>query len=151
MHNQCDGCVFGLRQLRCELACEYCLLHQLFGLNRYHPFFSNDFFSNALSFKGFCSNVYIYICLCVCVYICIYEMGTAVAQWLRCCATNRKVAGSIQDGVIEIFLWHTPSDRIMVLISTQSLTEMSTRSISWGKGSRCVRLTTLPPSCAVVM
>ena len=30
-------------------------------------------------------------------------MGTAVAQWLRCCATNRKVAGSIPDGVIGIF------------------------------------------------
>ena len=29
--------------------------------------------------------------------------GTAVAQWLRCCATNRKVAGSIPDGAIEIF------------------------------------------------
>jgi len=28
---------------------------------------------------------------------------------------------------------------------------MSTRSISWGKGGRCLRLTTLPPSCAVVM
>ena len=30
--------------------------------------------------------------------------GTAVAQWLRCCATNRKVAGSgsIPDGVIVI-------------------------------------------------
>ena len=27
----------------------------------------------------------------------------AVAQWLRRCATNRKVAGSIPDGVIEIF------------------------------------------------
>ena len=26
-------------------------------------------------------------------------LGTAVAQWLRCCATNRKVAGSIPDGV----------------------------------------------------
>ena len=26
-----------------------------------------------------------------------------VAQWLRCCATNRKVAGSIPDGVIGIF------------------------------------------------
>ena len=26
--------------------------------------------------------------------------GTAVAQWLRCCPTNRKVAGSIPDGVI---------------------------------------------------
>ena len=29
--------------------------------------------------------------------------GTAVAQWLRCCATNRKVAASIPDGVIGIF------------------------------------------------
>jgi len=29
--------------------------------------------------------------------------GTAVAQWLRCCATNRKVAGSIPAGVIGIF------------------------------------------------
>ena len=27
----------------------------------------------------------------------------AVAQWLRCCATNRKVARSIPDGVIGIF------------------------------------------------
>ena len=33
----------------------------------------------------------------------IFTMGTAVAQWLRCCATNRKVAGSIPDGVIGIF------------------------------------------------
>jgi hypothetical protein len=29
------------------------------------------------------------------------KMGHAVAQWLRHCATNRKVAGSIPDGVIE--------------------------------------------------
>ena len=29
--------------------------------------------------------------------------GTAVAQWLRCCARNRKVAGSILAGVIGIF------------------------------------------------
>ena len=29
-------------------------------------------------------------------------LGTAVAQWLRCCATNRKVAGLIPDGVIGI-------------------------------------------------
>ena len=28
---------------------------------------------------------------------------TAVAQWLRCCATKRKVAGSIPAGVIGIF------------------------------------------------
>ena len=41
-------------------------------------------------------NIYIYI------YIYIY----AVAQWLRCYATNRKVAGSIPYGVIGIFHWH---------------------------------------------
>jgi len=28
------------------------------------------------------------------------DSGTAVAQWLRCCATNRKVAVSIPNGVI---------------------------------------------------
>ena len=58
--------------------------------------------------------------------------GTAVAQWLRCCATYLKVAGSIPDGVIAIFHWHNPPDRTMVLGSTQPLTEMSTRRISWG-------------------
>ena len=30
-------------------------------------------------------------------------METAVAQWLRRCATNRKVAGSFPAGVIGIF------------------------------------------------
>jgi len=33
----------------------------------------------------------------------IEKTGTAVAQWLRRCATNRKVAGSIADGGIGIF------------------------------------------------
>ena len=31
-------------------------------------------------------------------------MYVAVAQWLRCCATNRKVAGSIPAGVIGFFI-----------------------------------------------
>ena len=31
-------------------------------------------------------------------------LGTAVAQWLRCCATNQKVAGSIPAGVIGFFI-----------------------------------------------
>jgi hypothetical protein len=44
--------------------------------------------------------------------------------------------------------WHNPSGRTMDLGSIQPLTEMSTRDISWGKGGRCVGLTTLPPSCA---
>jgi len=31
-------------------------------------------------------------------------VGTAVAQWLRCCATNQKVAGSIPAGVSGFFI-----------------------------------------------
>jgi len=58
--------------------------------------------------------------------------GTAVAEWLRYCATNRKVAGSVPDGVIGIFHLYNPSDRTMALVSTRPLTEMSTRNISWG-------------------
>jgi len=33
-----------------------------------------------------------------------HQQGTAVAQWLRCCATNRKVAGPIPDAVIGFFI-----------------------------------------------
>ena len=32
------------------------------------------------------------------------KVGTAVAQWLRCCATNQKVAGSIPAGVSGFFI-----------------------------------------------
>jgi len=58
--------------------------------------------------------------------------GTRWRIWLRHCATSRKVAGSIPDGVIGICHWHNPSCRTMALGLTQSLTEMSTRNISWG-------------------
>ena len=37
---------------------------------------------------------------------CSRDLGTAILQWLRCCATNRKVAGSIPAGVIGIFHCH---------------------------------------------
>jgi hypothetical protein len=42
----------------------------------------------------------------------------------------------------------TSSDRSMALGSTQPLVKTSTRNIPGGKGSRCVRLTTPPPSRA---
>ena len=58
--------------------------------------------------------------------------GTAVAHWLRCCATDRKVAGSISGLSVGIFQWHNLSDCTIGLGFTQPLTEMSTRSISWG-------------------
>ena len=48
------------------------------------------------------------------------------------CSTIRKVAGLIPDGVIGFFQRHDPSGRAMALGSTQPLTEMSTRNISWG-------------------
>jgi len=76
---------------------------------------------------------------------------TAVAQWLRCCATNRKVAGSIPDGVIGIFHLHNPSDRTMALGWT--LTEMGTRSISWGVKwpvRKADNLTTILGDCYVI-
>jgi hypothetical protein len=40
--------------------------------------------------------------------ICTYNWHwwNAVAQWLRYCAINLKVVGSIPDGVIGIFHWH---------------------------------------------
>jgi hypothetical protein len=57
--------------------------------------------------------------------------GTRWSTGLRHCATNRKVAGSIADGVTRIFQWLNPSGRIVVLGSTQLLTEMSTRNHSW--------------------
>ena len=46
------------------------------------------------------NNLYIFS-LCSVFNLCRWMSysGTAVAQWLRCCATNRKVAGSIPDGV----------------------------------------------------
>ena len=34
----------------------------------------------------------------------ILYVGTAVAQWLRCCATNRKVDGSIPPDVSRFFI-----------------------------------------------
>jgi len=36
----------------------------------------------------------------------------------------------------------------MALGMTQPLVKMSTRNICWGKGGRCVKLTTSTPSCA---
>jgi len=67
--------------------------------------------------------------------------GGAVS-WGGPCATSRKVAGSIPDGIIGNFHRHIPSDCTMALGSTQSPTEMSTRNIFWGKGGRCEGLTT---------
>ena len=45
---------------------------------------------------------------------------------------------------------HNPSGRTMALGLTQPLQKWVPGVFPGGKGSRCIRLTTLPPSCAVV-
>jgi hypothetical protein len=67
--------------------------------------------------------------------------GARLRSWLRHYVTNRNVAGSIPDGVTGICHWHNRFGRTMALRSTQPLTEMSTRNLSWG-------VKVLPPSCA---
>jgi hypothetical protein len=56
----------------------------------------------------------------------------AVAQLAKALCNNRKAAGSNSDGVIVIFHWNDPSGRTVALKSTQTLTEISNRNISWG-------------------
>jgi hypothetical protein len=56
-------------------------------------------------------------------------------SWLRHWATNRKGMSSFPDGVIGIFHGNNPFGHTMTLGSTQPLTEMSTRGISWGVNS----------------
>jgi hypothetical protein len=58
--------------------------------------------------------------------------GEAVGWGTALRATSQEVAGSIPDGVTGIFPWRNPSGRTMALGSTQFLTEMITRNISWG-------------------
>jgi hypothetical protein len=61
------------------------------------------------------------------------KRGTAVAQLVE--ALRYKPAGRGFDSrwcYWIFFHWHNPSGRTMALGSTQPLTEMSTRNISWG-------------------
>ena len=83
-------------------------------------------------------------------YATVYTLkpDTRWHSWLRHCVTSRKVEGSIPDGVIVIIHWRNPSGQTVALGSTHPLTEMSTRNIFWGKGGRCVGMTTLLTSCA---
>ena len=56
--------------------------------------------------------------------------GKRLCNWLRHYTTNREVAGSIPDSVIRIF--HDIILPAALWPWNQTLTEMSTRNISWG-------------------
>jgi hypothetical protein len=75
--------------------------------------------------------------------------STPSVSWLRHCATSRKVAGSIPDGATGIFHWlkcflplYGPG-----VDSASNKNEYQEYFLGC-KGSRCVGLTALAPSCA---
>jgi hypothetical protein len=114
------------------------------GLHVEYPIFLSDCNENCIYWRD-CRKIFKYehfIKICT-----VGALGTRWRIWLRHCATNRKVAGSIPDGVTGIFHWHKPSGPTMTLGLTQPLTQMSTRNNSC-QGGRCVGLTNLPHSCA---
>jgi hypothetical protein len=83
----------------------------------------------------------------------IIHVGSAVSQWLRCCATNRKVAGSIPASVTGFFIdigiksfrsYYGPG------VDSASNRNEYKEYLLEGEGGRCVRLTTYLLFCAVV-
>ena len=76
-----------------------------------------------------------------------------MAQWLRCCVTNRKVVGSIPAGAIGFFI-DMKSFRSHYgpgVDSSSNRNEYQEHFLGVKAALRTVMLTTLPPSCAVVM
>jgi len=71
--------------------------------------------------------------------------------WLRHCATSRKVAGSIPDGFLGIFLWQSFRPHYGPGVDTTSngyeYQEYFLVEGGGSKGGRCIGLTTLPHSC----
>jgi len=81
----------------------------------------------------------------------IYWLGDRGTQWLRCCATNRRVAGSIPAGVIGFFI-DIKSFRSHYGPGFDSASNRNEYQEYVLRVKAAVRKAdNLPPSCAVVM
>ena len=69
-----------------------------------HPFVETSHRVTAVEAKLLTPVIIIIIIIIIILFLFLLLWGTAVAQWLRCCATIRKVAGSIPAGVIGFFV-----------------------------------------------
>jgi len=79
------------------------------------------------------------------------QSGTRWDSWLKPCATRRKVAGSIPDGAIDVFIDLILAAALWARIDSASNRNEYQRYLlggGGGKGGRCVGLTILPRSCA---
>ena len=82
-----------------------CLLSQAFS-SRYFSGTSGDPHRSGFKLHTAVISVLCVILLLLLLLLLLFLLvvvGNVVAQWLRRCATNRQVAGSIPDGVIGIF------------------------------------------------
>jgi hypothetical protein len=83
-----------------------------------------------LSFMSMIPHPYWYAFYLYFLHFCGY-VSCLFLPCLKHCATSRKFAGYIPDGVSWIFHWHNSHGCSMALGSTQPITEMSTRNIPW--------------------
>jgi hypothetical protein len=88
----------------------------------------------------------------------VYIMGcnssaadTRWRSWLKQYATSRKVAGSIPDEVIGFFRWPNSNSRTMTQVSTQPLTEMSTRNLPVNKGRQAYKADNFTTICEPIV
>jgi hypothetical protein len=100
-----------------------------------------------LSWLTLCNTLAIFTSSVMLQYAGISE-GTQWRIWLRHGTASRKVVDSIPDVVIESFHLHNPSDRTCPGVDSASNRNEYQEYFLGGKGGRCVRLTTLPPSYA---
>jgi len=83
-------------------------------------------------------------------YTALHLLGTAVAQWLRCCATNRNVGGSIPAGVSRFFIdiksFRSHYGPGIDSASNRNVYQEYFLRVKWPLR----KADNLPPSCAVV-